>query len=97
MHDDFDNPLDLQAFRSNSTTPKKVQHESLSDALTGAAVEFAHASKSHNAQNTSEPHQLPVAAVGVSPGKAVELRMKNFEQLCYLQQLYEDGVLTTRV
>ena len=30
---------------------------------------------------------------GVSPGKAVHLPMKNYEQLRYLQQLYEDGIL----
>ena len=30
---------------------------------------------------------------GVSPGKAVDLPMKNYEQLCYLQKLYEDGIL----
>ena len=29
----------------------------------------------------------------VFPGKAVDLRMKNYEQLWYLQQLYEDGIL----
>ena len=40
-------------------------------------------------------HRPSVAAVGVSPGKAVELHMKNFEQLRYLQQLYEDSILTT--
>ena len=32
-------------------------------------------------------------SIGVSPGKSVELWMKNFEQLRYLQQLYEDHVL----
>ena len=36
------------------------------------------------------------APVAISPGKAVELCMKNFEQLHYLQQLYEDGILTTK-
>ena len=30
---------------------------------------------------------------GVSPGKVVDLWMKNYEQLRYLQQLYEDGIL----
>ena len=30
---------------------------------------------------------------GVSPGRAVDLRMKNFQQLRYLQQLYEDNIL----
>ena len=34
-----------------------------------------------------------IAFPGVSPGKAVDLRMKNYEQLRYLQQLYEDGIL----
>ena len=29
----------------------------------------------------------------MSPGKAVELRMKNYQQLCFLQQLLEDGIL----
>lgn len=27
------------------------------------------------------------------PRKAVELRMKNYEQLRYIQQLYNDGIL----
>lgn len=95
LHDDMDNPPDLPAFRGNNQTPKKPHRESLSDALTGAAVAFAHAFKSQNA--TEAPH-LPdsVTTVGVSPGKAVELRMKNFEQLRYLQQLYEDNILTTK-
>ena len=30
---------------------------------------------------------------GVSPGKAVDLGTKNYEQLRYLQQLYDDGIL----
>ena len=30
----------------------------------------------------------------VSPGKAVELQMKNFEQLRFLQQLFVDGILS---
>lgn len=29
----------------------------------------------------------------VSPGKSIELWMENFEQLRYLQQLYEDQIL----
>ena len=33
-------------------------------------------------------------SLGVSPGKAVELWMKHFQQLRYLQQLFEDGILT---
>ena len=43
VHDDFENPPDLPAFRNE--TPKKAKRESLSDALTGAAVAFAHVFK----------------------------------------------------
>lgn len=32
----------------------------------------------------------------MSPSKAVELRMKNFEQLRYLQQLFDDKILTEK-
>ena len=45
--------------------------------------------------HVQNPSETPVA-VGLSPGKAVELRMKTFEQLRYLQQLYEDGILTIK-
>ena len=30
---------------------------------------------------------------GISPGKIIELRMKNLEQLQYLQNLFEDDIL----
>ena len=48
-------------------------------------------------------HALPVqpnisssssTACGISPGKSIDLRMKNLEQLRYIQQLYEDNILT---
>ena len=35
----------------------------------------------------------PGASPGVSPGWAVDLRMENYQQLRYLQQLYEDNIL----
>ena len=35
----------------------------------------------------------PGASSGVSSGQAVDLRMKNYQQLRYLQQLYEDNIL----
>ena len=35
----------------------------------------------------------PGTGPGVSPGRAVDLRMKNYQQLRYLQQLYEDNIL----
>lgn len=46
------------------------------------------------------PHQPQVieqtSHLGVSPGKAIDLRMKNLQQLRYLQQLYEDNILSDR-
>ena len=38
--------------------------------------------------------QQGVIGHGVSPGKVVDLRMKNFEQLRYLQMFYEDRILS---
>lgn len=88
-----ENPPDLPAFRNE--TPKKAKQESLCDALTGAAVALAHAFKGSTSLVQS-PSEMPVTAVGMSPGNGVDLRMKNFEQLCYLQQLYDNRILTMK-
>ena len=74
---------------------KNTKRESLSDTLIGAAVAFAHVFKG-STSHVQNPSEKPVAAIGLSPGKAVELRMKIFEQLRYLQQLYEYGILTVK-
>ena len=36
----------------------------------------------------------PVLQMGISPGKSADLRMRNLEQLRYLQGLYEDKILS---
>ena len=100
-HDDYDNPPSIPAF--GSTVPKKQRKENLSEALTGAAVAFAKvfsggtqasSGTSDKVGDESTPSTSNSALMpGVSPGKAVDLRMKNYEQLRYLQQLYEDGIL----
>ena len=93
MHDDLDSPPDLPAFR-NETGLKKAKRESLSDALTGAVVAFKKAFADHS---KSPPRRSAALSqqFGISPGKTIELRMKFFEQLRYLQKLYEAGKLTT--
>ena len=90
IHDDLDNPPDVPAF--SLSEPKRRRKESLSETLTGAAVAFA---KKISGGKENEAHQTTQGPsdVGLSPGKAIELRMKNFEQLRYLQQLYEDQIL----
>ena len=96
QHTNYDDPPDLPAFKDPE--PKK-RKESLTDALAGAAVAFASAMSGGKCQSTkSSTTSLLDSGPGpsipaVSPGKAVELRMKNYQQLRYLQQLFEDGIL----
>ena len=96
LHEDRDNPPNIPAFCGS--TPKRTrQQESFSDAISGAAVAIVKALGGEAPSKTSSPPVTPVqlsTAAGVSPAKSVELRMKNFEQLRYLQQLFDDGILS---
>jgi len=97
LHDDLDSLPQIPAFTGTAST--RQRRESFSDALSGAAVAFAkvfsgeqpNTCKSSNGQKHSSSNST---SLGVSPGKACELRMKNSEQLRYLQQLFDDGILT---
>lgn len=93
LHDSMDDPPDVPAFTSNP--PKRKRKDSLSESLTGAAIALAN-TLSHNTDIKSG-HMTTSGqsshGVGVSPGKTVELRMKNYEQLRYLQQLFDDNIL----
>ena len=79
MHDSLDNPPDIPAFHS---TPKRSR-ESMSSAITGAAKALASALEG---TPKASPTDLSCThtATGVSPSKAVDLRMKNYEQLRHL-------------
>ena len=94
LHEDLDNPPDIPAF-CGSTPKKSRQQQSLSNALSGAAVAIVKAlrndSQSQANDTTVTQTQLPSVA-SVSPAKSVELRMKNVERLRYLQQLFDDDV-----
>ena len=96
LHEDMDNPPDIPAF--SGSVSKKPRKESVSDVLAGAAVAFAKAFTSEKANQESESVSVshPPVTSGVSPSKAIELRMKNFEQLRYLHHLYDDGILSTK-
>ena len=87
LHDDYDEPPNVPAFNLERKRPRR---ENVSDALAGAATAICKAlspastvSDSCSSQNIST----------FSPTKTVTLRMKNYEQLRYLKQLYEDGIL----
>jgi len=46
-----------------------------------------------SSEDLPNPPQV-TSRLGVSPGNAVDLRMKNLQQLRYLQSLYEDNILS---
>ena len=93
-HDDYNEPPRVPLI--TGTAPKRQKTENMSDAFTDAARAVARAFSpppssspilGTNASNISVP-------VGISPGKSVELRSKNLEQLRYVQQLFEDNILS---
>ena len=97
IRDDLDKPPDLPAFREEFG-PKKPRKESLTDALTRAAVAIT---KAFSSSHPSSPPRIRTRdnlgqPLGVSPGRSIELRMKNFEQLRFLQRLHGDGIVTTK-
>jgi len=73
-------PPDIPAF---GATVKKARKESLTDALTGAVATFMKAFGNPDVRGSSrEVSCEPTPSVtGVSPGKTVDLRMKNLKQL----------------
>jgi len=64
-------------------------------AISGAAVAFANALASKSPKGAVIENKTTNEETGIiSPRRAVELRMKNFEHLRYLQELLDDKILT---
>ena len=91
LHEDLDKPPNIPAFMS---TPQKSRSPALSTALSEAATAFAKAFEKQDGSRSACSDSSSSPSVGVSPGKAVDLRMKNYQQLRYIQQLHDDGILT---
>ena len=89
IHDDLERPSRIPAF---GFTPKKPRQESVSNAISGEAIAFAKALGA-TPQGNDEGNLLS-RQTGLSPGRAIELRMKNYEPLQYVQQLFDDGILS---
>lgn len=87
IHDDFDTPPNIPAF---CQTPKRPRQQSISSVLSGAATAIVKALE----DNPPKEKDTSARQLGISPGKAVDLRMKNYEQLRYVQQLFDDGILS---
>ena len=86
VYTDKDDPPRVPMITGTPSRPKK---ELLTEALTGAATAIANVFKTSPNRPTNS-----TTVVGISPCKAAELRMKNLEQLQYIQQLMEDHILS---
>ena len=95
LHDDYNDPPNIPAFSGLAT--KKPRKDSMYEALTGAAEAFAKVITSSGEQErATSKSSTSTCSSRISPSKSIELRMKNFEQLRYLQQLLDDGILNER-
>ena len=104
LHDSTDEPLSVPIF--NNVTPKRrrnVISEAITDAA-GAIMKSINSNTPTQIETSSSTTPISSSAivqhsgldsnVGVSPSQATELRMKNMEQLRYLQGLYNDNIIT---
>ena len=57
-------------------------------------VEHKSTTDQRSPDNNADAHPISSSMAGVSPAKAAELRMKNFEQLRYLKELFDDNIIS---
>lgn len=96
-HDDYEDPPRVPMIIG--IPPKRQRKDSLAEAITGAAEAVAKAfapTPQPLPASSSSPVATSLGGVGISPGKAADLRMKNLQQLRYIQQLYEENILSEK-
>ena len=89
-HDSRDSPPAVPMFTGSQ--PKRPRKESLADTIAESVAAISKAFSSPQSSSNQGPASAPV--LGLSPGKSVDLRMKNLQQLRYIQQLLEDNILS---
>ena len=95
-HTDYDNPPRVPLI--TGTAPKRRKSDFSETFRNIAAEAVAKAisppppATTTTGDNTSS--ETETNSIGISPGKTVELRSKNLQQLRYIQQLYEDNILS---
>ena len=79
-------------FLCSQDQPQNVPKKTLSNSIADAAIAIVNAIKSP----TSTVSDSTISAQGtqMSPGKCADLRLKNLEQLRYIQQLCDDNILS---
>lgn len=88
-HSDMDSPPNVPMIVGGIT--QQPRRESFSDVMCTAATAFAKALSPPPAQCPQGPSSTSQTQ---SPNKTVDVRMKNLEQLRYLQQLKGEGILS---
>ena len=69
--------------------PKRPKKKSLSETISNAAIAITKAISPPSTVN------LPTnQSFVISPCKSVDLHMKNLQQLCFIQQLFDDNILS---
>ena len=88
-HDSFDSPPALPMF---GPPPKRQKKESFTDAMANVLAKAINPSKSGAQEDSGS--QANQSSIAISPGKSVDLRMKNLQQLRFIQQLFDDNILS---
>lgn len=89
LHSSYESPPNVPIITGAIQKPSKK--DSLSETIAGAAAALI---KAVNPQTPSSAADVSTNKLTVSPGILADTRMKYFQQLRYLKQLFEDSILT---
>lgn len=88
-HDSYDKPPSIPMF--SGSEPKRQKKESAAETIADSIVALSKAISPPPVKSNSS---ISVSTVGISPGKSIDLRMKNLQQLRYIQKLFQDNILS---
>ena len=96
VHDDMNNPPPLPMITGYASKGQKKEsyNGAIASAAAGAASAVVRVLNDGPAVPTSSCVAATPPPIAVSPNLSVDIRMKNLEQLRYLQQLMNDGILS---
>ena len=94
VHDDMNNPPPLPMITGYASKGQKSYTGAIASAAAGAASAVVRVLNDGPAVPTSSCIAATPPPIAVSPNLSVDIRMKNLEQLRYLQQLMNDGILS---
>lgn len=90
IHESYDQPPNVPLITGMVPKQSKKNKESISEVIAGAANAFLKAVCPRTPTETVNES----SCASISPGKTADIRMKNLQQLRYLQQLFHDDILT---